>query len=203
MSASSARRSGDRCYHDLGKLDQRFQAWLRGGNLLQARLAPKLLAKSEGQTSRTAREQARIRSGYPKGARHELLSVRLLEQAKAVLDTASDPDLVLHLIASHHGHCRPFAPVIVDDKPLTVTAKVDGQPVAASSATALERLDSGVAERFWRLVRRYGWWGLAWLEAIFILADHRCSEDEQRKAEDNEKAARQQRAALRKKENAV
>ena len=189
--------------HDLGKLDQRFQAWLRGGNLLQARLAPKLLAKSEGQTSRTAREQARIRSGYPKGARHELLSVRLLEQARVVLDAASDPELVLHLIASHHGHCRPFAPVIIDENPLTVTGKVEGQPVAASSATALERLDSGVAERFWRLVRRYGWWGLAWLEAIFILADHRRSEDEQRQAEDHEKAAKQQRAALWKKENAV
>ncbi|MEQ1825820.1 MAG: type I-U CRISPR-associated helicase/endonuclease Cas3 [Pirellula sp.] len=188
--------------HDLGKLDQRFQAWLRGGNLLQARLAPKLLAKSEGQTSRSAREQARIRSGYPNGARHELLSVRLLEQARVVLDAASDPDLVLHLIASHHGHCRPFAPVIIDENPLNVKGEIEGQPVVASSATALERLDSGVAERFWRLVRRYGWWGLAWLEAIFILCDHRCSEDEQRKTEGSQKAARKQRAALRK-QNAV
>ena len=165
-------------WHDVGKADPRFQALLHGGNLWAA--GPPLLAKSDRlPTSRAEYNRARLLSRYPEGGRHELLSVRMIENSE-ILEGAIDRDLVLHLIGSHHGHCRPFAPVIHDEEPVEVSEFVLECQLAANSDTALERLDSGVPERFWRLVRRYGWWGLAWLEALLRLADHRCSEGEQK-----------------------
>lgn len=160
--------------HDLGKADPRFQAWLQGG---RPGTGP-LLAKSwdmpqHPQVSRQARERA----GYPEGGRHELLSVRLLEAAG--LDKVRNPNLISHLIESHHGHARPFAPVVPDPKPCRVVHPAVNS-AGASSATLLERLDSGVAERFWALTRQYGWWGLPWLESLLRLADHIVSAEEQR-----------------------
>jgi CRISPR-associated endonuclease/helicase Cas3 len=87
---------------------------------------------------------------------------------------------VLHLVESHHGHCRPFAPVVVDPAPVTVRIAHEGHPLAASSATGLERLDSEVATRFFAVQSRYGWWGLSYLEAVMRLADHRASERAER-----------------------
>jgi len=171
--------------HDLGKADPRFQALLRGG----VRSGEELLAKSGGlPLSKATRKAAADRAGYPSGSRHELLSVRLAEPLLAALPSESR-DLILHLIAATHGHCRPFAPVIADESPVVVRLRWSTEPqgsptkgteVSHSSATGLEHLSSGVADRFWRLNRRHGWWGLALLEAILLLADHRTSEAEQR-----------------------
>ena len=165
--------------HDVGKADPRFQSLLRGGSPW---LAGETLAKSaEMPRTRVAWRRAQAASGYPEGGRHELLSVRLAESAPALLPEDEDlRDLVLHLVASHHGHCRPFAPVVVDDDPVSVEyEELCGHRMHWAGPTGLERLDSGVADRFWRLTRRYGWWGLAWLEALVRLADWRRSEWEE------------------------
>ena len=162
-------------FHDLGKADPRFQALLRGGNRL-GKPVGEVLAKSARQLTGAAAARARERSGYPAGGRHELLSLRLLDSHAALLETAHDADLVRHLVVSHHGRCRPFAPVIADPGITVTYDELDGVALRASSATGLEHLDSGVAERFWILNNRYGRWGLAYLEACLRLADHRASE---------------------------
>ena len=160
--------------HDLGKADPRFQSLLQGG----ARwLGGELLAKSARMPRNRA---ARRDSGYPKRGRHELLSARLAESAPDLLPDQEDlRDLTLHLIASHHGYCRPFAPVVFDEQDVDVDFELRGLRTHHSGPTNLERLDSGVADRYWRLVRRYGWWGLAWLEALLRLADWRQSDLEE------------------------
>ena len=92
---------------------------------------------------------------------------------------AADWPLVLHLVASHHGRCRPLAPWAPDDSPVQVTFSREGIDASVSSRHGLERLDSGIAERFWLMVRMYGWWGLAYLETILRLADQQQSAREQ------------------------
>ncbi|HVS14908.1 MAG TPA: type I-U CRISPR-associated helicase/endonuclease Cas3 [Thermoanaerobaculia bacterium] len=168
--------------HDLGKCDGRFQLLLHGGDAVAQELAEEPLAKSAQNVTaadRRARARARQRARYPSGTRHELTSVALIEQSPALERRANDWDLVRHLIAAHHGYCRPFAPPPdADDEPVEIVAERDGLEFAVSSDHGLVRFDSGVADRYWKLVRRYGWWSLAWLEAILRLADHRASEGE-------------------------
>lgn len=159
--------------HDIGKADPRFQAWLRGGNPVKPK---ELLAKSaRSGVDREAIERAREMAGYPKGGRHELLSVALLA-SDTWAQSEIHSELVLHLIASHHGRCRPFAPVVIDAAPVEV--QVGGR--ISNSDHRLDGASSGITERFWKLTDRYGWYGLAYLEAILRLADHRRSEEEQK-----------------------
>lgn len=163
--------------HDVGKADPRFQRWLVGGDEVRAASQREALAKSAlPPGDREVRRLARKRAGYPDRYRHELLSVAMMERNAELLACAHDPELVLHLVGSHHGWCRPFAPLADDPAPVEVAYQHGDLELVASSRHGLARLDRCVADRFWTLTRRYGWWGLAWLESIVRLADHRASE---------------------------
>lgn len=168
--------------HDTGKADPRFQAMLVASSPGFIPGADLFLAKSARlPQSRKEAEAQRKAAGYPAGGRHELLSARLSESSPALWQDVEEQDLALHLIASHHGHCRPFAPVIEDlaGSSLTVTCPSGEHSLIHPAVTGLERLDSGISERFWRLQARFGPWGLAWLEALFRLADQQVSASEQ------------------------
>jgi len=164
--------------HDVGKADDRFQRWLVGGNEVAAAALVEPLAKSRfPKASPTGRREAQARAGYPRGYRHELLSVAMAHANEGALAEAHDRDLVLHLVASHHGFARPFAPF--DDHPdeLQVSLTHGDVEMSASTRHRFARLGSEVPERFFALQEKYGWWGLAWLEAILRLADHRASRE--------------------------
>jgi CRISPR-associated endonuclease/helicase Cas3 len=163
--------------HDVGKADRRFQLLLVGGDEVSAALLPEPLAKSKmAADDRKARKDAQKRSGYPIGYRHEVLSLAMVEGNAALRKQAHDFDLVLHLVASHHGWCRPHAPPVEEGEAQEVMLLHGKDQLAANTHHGKARLGSGVAQRYTELVRRYGWWGLAWLEAIVRLADHRASE---------------------------
>ena len=163
-------------WHDAGKLDERFQLYLRNGDELDLLRDASPLAKSGSLTlSRQRNDSIRAASGLPKSFRHEMLSVQLLEKTRSEEDDQYR-DLLLHLVASHHGYGRPFAPVSIDDSPREIRGELDGISVELSAGERASlppphRIDSGVTERFWRAVARYGWWGLAYLEAMLRLAD--------------------------------
>ena len=72
----------------------------------------------------------------------------------------------------------PCHPIIEDPDPQLVSYCVDGRCLDAHSDLADGSLALDMAERFWRLVGRYGYYGLAWLETILRLADHRQSAEE-------------------------
>jgi len=164
--------------HDLGKADPRFQAWLRGGDRITSRKSGTLLAKSAALAAndrvsiRAAREQA----GYPQGGRHECYSSAIAMSNSEVLNRAHDRELVLYLMGVHHGRGRPFMPAVKDDGMKHLAFQFDGVRLEFAGPHRLEQLDRGWPELFWQLVRRYGYWGLAYLETLVRLADHRCSE---------------------------
>ena len=156
--------------HDLGKVDRRFQAQLVGGDPVELAMREEPLAKSL--------PGIRWGGGYPIGMRHEMASVALAESNPDVLASAYDRDLVLHLVGTHHGYGRPLPPIVEDDDPQMLSYEFDGHLMTGSSDLVEGTLAIDMADRFWRLVERYGYHGLAWFEAILRLADHQQTGEE-------------------------
>ncbi|MYJ74410.1 MAG: hypothetical protein F4089_04590 [Gammaproteobacteria bacterium] len=91
------------------------------------------------------------------GYRHEFGSLLKAGELELPRNTR---DLILHLIAAHHGNARPTIPWAGCEL---------GPP------SLLESKAGDAAMRFARLQKRYGPWGLAWLEAIVRAADQSAS----------------------------
>lgn len=156
--------------HDLGKVDARFQAQMVGHDAVRLAMQVAPLAKSlRGVRTR--------RDAWPP-VRHEVASVALAQSADDVLSRAHDPDLVLHLVATHHGRGRPLPRIVRDDCPQSLRYDVGGVVLSTRTDFSETPLALDMADRFWRLCAKYGHHGLAWLEAILRLADHRQSEAE-------------------------
>jgi len=163
--------------HDSGKADPRFQTMLAGGDPWN-RPDGRPLAKG----SRSRSPQAWARAELPRGWRHEALSVRMA-RAHPDLISARDPALVLWLIGSHHGLGRPFFDFLdpAPERPFPCLDVADWQlseDECGPQSLAFDFAGSDWPALFEDLKRRYGIWGLAHLEAILRLADHRASEEE-------------------------
>ena len=152
--------------HDIGKSDPRFQLQMVGGDVVALECLEKPLAKSL-PGARTSPQ------GWP-AVYHEMLSV-LMVRNNGCLSDAYDEDLVLHLIANHHGRARSLPLLRHDDEPRQVGYSDGDRDYAAHTSEAGPELAHEMAERFWRLTRRYGHHGLAWLETILRQADQQQS----------------------------
>lgn len=151
--------------HDLGKADVRFQQWL--GATGTEPIAKSAMAPSEWR-------RAAFAAGWPRGARHELLSAQLLDAY--LLDghaLEAEADLVRHLVQSHHGHARPLCPTSKGGASVSTTVAVNGTSVSAQTNPQLS--DWNQPGRFRTLCEQYGYWGLVLLEAVVRQADHRVS----------------------------
>jgi CRISPR-associated endonuclease/helicase Cas3 len=163
-------------WHDLGKIEERFQAMLHGDSLIAA-LALEPLAKSDlDPADRLAWRRSRHLSGLPAGLRHEAWSAALINEHLLNRDPryAGDTDLLIHLIASHHGYARPLAPLIADPQPRTIEALIDDDKCTVQSDRTVSLEHPG---RFARLNDRYGRWGLALLETVIRSADMTISQE--------------------------
>ena len=143
-------------FHDLGK---RRVLWQRSIGNPDPNDPKKWLAKSGGTMK--PRE-------FGDMYRHEFGSlVDVLDPRQTNFEEfqALNPDMrdvVLHLIAAHHGYGRPHFPTDLAFDPEPKSSEIDS-------------LAREVPQRFARLQRKYGRWGLAYLESLLRAADYAAS----------------------------
>ncbi|MCH8046381.1 MAG: type I-U CRISPR-associated helicase/endonuclease Cas3 [Planctomycetes bacterium] len=104
------------------------------------------------------------------GYRHEFGSL-IKAAADEVIANHAERDLILHLIAAHHGYARPHF-------------RLEAGHHELGNATMQDDQLHETMRRFARLQRRFGRWGLAWLESLLRCADQLASQpsNEQRTA---------------------
>ena len=90
------------------------------------------------------------------GYRHELGSLIESEKKADVMDN-KEKDLILHMIATHHGWARPHF-------------ERKAFPPETDAATQ-DRIARETMLRYSSLQERFGWWRLAWLESLLRRAD--------------------------------
>ena len=100
--------------------------------------------------------KGRFRPGWLGGYRHEFGSVADAE--RHLSKDTPHRDLILHLIAAHHGWARPGFP-----------RPEQWDPEASPGAN--RALAERIADRYARLSAEHGVWKLAWLEALLKAAD--------------------------------
>jgi CRISPR-associated endonuclease/helicase Cas3 len=160
--------------HDLGKAEPRFQQWLGAED--------QLLAKSGEKDGLDWRARRKV-AGWPAGGRHEALSVRIARALgpEALVLLEPDPELVLHLVASHHGRGRPGLSGVDDGQGCSFRVDVTsllsdgfegtGRPGPCTIDGDLSASDWDQPLRFQVVNRRYGRRGTALLEAVLRQAD--------------------------------
>lgn len=146
-------------FHDLGKRRERWQRSL--GNIrypFEAYAKSGLLPDGTELRSREFCKDYR----HEFGSLLDMLDEKHQNHAEFMTLSHDTRDLVLHLVAAHHGRARPHFPVDEADDP-----ERNGQ---ATAALAIE-----IPRRFARLQRKYGRWGLAYLESLVRAADYAVS----------------------------
>lgn len=146
-------------WHDRGKDRRVWQRYARNYGYDRAQNPSPPLAKS--------RDYGDPRTDL-NGYRHEFGSL-LSAAVSGEIKDHPERDLILHLIASHHGWARPH---FKHEQGSTGTSAYD-------PARQTPENEAGAADamrRYAVLQRRFGRWGLAWLESLHRAADAAASE---------------------------